>query len=142
MKRKRKNHVDRRADKRPKLEPTASPNLTWPLLRQYYPEVSTLRTYLAGRLSKSKKRRRRLLRYGLDGNDRESNTTLVALLDETIVGSFIEEGKKDFETFEHDLTIFTQHLSGSTAVISPTQGALIQSEVGTILSLYTTESHS
>ena len=135
MKRKRKSHRDQRVAKRQKTKSDVNEEATWPLLRQYYPEVLTLRHYLVSRLSKSKKRRRILLHYGL-GDDQVSeanvDASVVALLDTTIVGDFKPGKRNDIGTIDNDITVFTQALSDSPAPVSPTQGVLKQPEVGSI----------
>lgn len=132
MKRKRAAKHDQRAAKIPKLGRSDDLHPTATLLRQYYPQLVTLRQYLASKLST--KRRRRLLQYG--GAGQGSNCECVAdvtrLLDSVLVGTFNEVGAVDIDGVDRDITIFTQQLSGSTAnEISTTQGALKQSEVGT-----------
>ncbi|KAK5122386.1 hypothetical protein LTR85_003970 [Meristemomyces frigidus] len=132
MKRKRKSSSAGEANKKPKLDRAASSEATLPLLRQYYPQVLTLRHYFATRLSKaSKKRRRRVLQYGLSqqGNAHESvDPAVTRLLDTTIVCTFNQLNVTDLESIDTDITVFTQQLSDSTTTISPTQGALKQSE--------------
>lgn len=133
MKRKRKNHRDQRVDKRQKVDHHVNGQPTWALLRYYYPKVLTLRYYLVSTLSKSKKRQRKVLHYGLD-SDRsattDSDATVAKLLDSTVIGSPNQTEVPDLESIDKDITLFTQQLSESTATISPTQGALKQSEVG------------
>ena len=94
----------------------------------------TLRDYLVSKLSKSsKKRQRKLLRYGRNctgGVEANSDASVAQLLDSTVVGSFNHAEIRDVESIDKDITIFTQQLSESDATISPTQGALQQSEVG------------
>ena len=131
---KRKRRGDHRVEKRQKIIENVSGHPTKPLLLQYYPEVLTLRQYLVSRLARSsKKRQRKLLQYGID-RDRNVHTvadsSVVKLLDTTIVGTFKHSEINNVESIEKDITIFTQQLSGSTATITPTQGAFKQSEVG------------
>ena len=129
MKRKRKPHAEVRANKRHKAKYINS-FPTKPLLLQYYPHVLTLRHYLASKLSKSsKKRQKRLLHYG---NANDADQRLVTLLDKTIIGSFGGAELVEAVSIDKDLTVFTQQLSESSATITPTQGALEQSEVGSI----------
>lgn len=134
MKRKRKHHGDPRSAKKAKIDAQGQGKPTWPLLRYYYPNVSTLRQYLAARLSKtSRKRARALLCYGASNKRDDGNSVdedLVQLLDETVVGSFNSTETIDLDAIGKDITVFTQQLSDSTTTISPTQGALKQSEVG------------
>ena len=134
MKRKRKSHRDERAAKRRKADHTLNERPTWPLLRQYYSEVLTLRQYLVSELSiSSKKRRRKVAHYGLDapeGLETGTDVSVVRLLDSVVVGTFNRTGIRDVDTIDKDITIFTQQLSDSNATVSATQGALKQSEVG------------
>src|ERR1700743_3245837 len=134
MKRKRKSHRDGRAAKRQKTESATEEGPTWPLLRQYYPEVLTFRQYLASKsCNVPKKCRKRLLQYGIndDGGFSESfDPAVVRLLDDTVVGRFKQaETVERNEAIEKDLAVFTQQVSESSATITPTQGALKQSEV-------------
>lgn len=134
MKRKRKSHREQREAKRKQTADHAtSDRPTWPLLRYYYPVVSTLRQYLASRLSQtSKKRCRGLLRYGTSRNgdlDGEVDQALLKLLDGTVVGSSHLSKVNDGDDIEKDLTVFTQQVSDLSITISSTQGALKQSEV-------------
>lgn len=133
MKRKRGPRADHHASKRAKVDPQSQDQPTWPLLRCYYPNVSTLRQYLASKLAKTSKKRSRVLsRYGrdtLDGVDGSADAALSRLLDKTVVGSFAAAQSVDLDAIEKDISVFTQQLSDSTTSISPTQGALKQSEV-------------
>ncbi|KAK3699518.1 Telomerase reverse transcriptase [Vermiconidia calcicola] len=133
MKRKRKCHRESRVNKRQKVDDVAEDRPAWPLLRQHYPSVLTLRRYLASSSSNlSKRRRKKILRYGLEdkrGEDAEDDTSLVQLLDGTVVGTFERSEVKDCVSIEKDITIFTQQLSESPSTISPTQGALKQNEI-------------
>jgi telomerase reverse transcriptase len=136
MKRKRSGRLEEHAAKRTKLDKDSELHPTAPLLRQYYPQVVTLRHYLASRLSNfSKKRRKKLLQYG--SSDRNEHGAAVAeLLDSTLVGTFNRVNAEEFEleTIEKDISAFTQQLTESANEISLTQGALKQSEVGVVLS--------
>lgn len=140
MKRKRRSHADQRQAKKAKLEDTRPQDRpTWPLLRYYYPQVSSLRTYLAAKLSNTSKRRCRiLLRYGRVGatDNSASDDALVHLLDNTVVGSFKTSAALDLNAIERDITVYTQQLSNPTTTIGPTQGALEQSEVGVVQFLF------
>lgn len=134
MKRKSKPQRVERAEKRRKSEsqPTSQP--TWPLLRHYYPKLLTLRQYLVWSLSKSKKRQRNLLHYGLN-NGKDASTSVdasvVELLDSVVVGTPHEAETLDPESIDKDITLFTQQVSDSSiGTITPTQGALKQTEVG------------
>lgn len=138
MKRKRKPKHDHEVSKRRKVDSGAVDQSTWPLLRQYYPKVLTLRQHLASRLSKtSKKRQRKLSHYGVTQDPGDVDESLVNLLDHTIIGTFNHIEIADVDAIDRDITVFTQQLSESTATISPTQSAFKQSEVGqkTILPL-------
>lgn len=145
MKRKRKPHAERRARKRQKTVQHVNNFPTKQLLLQYYPQVVSLRHYLASKLSlSSKKRQKRLLHYGQLSDTEDS---LAKLLDTTIVGSFHGAKLAETTSIEKDITLFTQQLSESTATITPTQGAFNQSEVGSIFDaltviLYPLLSHS
>lgn len=135
MKRKRRATRDERAEKRRKLDDAIENQPSWPLLRCYYPRVVTLRQYLAAKLSKSKKRQRKLLAYGLDDNAESlngSNKALVELLDTTIVGAADHiKTNHACESIDKDITLFTQltqQLSGCTSTVSPSQGIFKQNE--------------
>lgn len=135
MKRKRKITRDARVDKRQKTDAPLNSQPTWPLLRHYYPEVTTLRHYLVLKLSGSKKRQRNLLHYGR--SNRVSSSTVhdqavTKLLDEIVIGTAEKLESIDAESLEEDITIFTQQLSRSECTISPTQGSLSQAEVGRV----------
>jgi hypothetical protein len=101
------------------------------LLKQHYATVSTLRQYLAARLGKTSKRRRRdLLHYGRDSPAiTEFDSDLVSLLDNVTVGTVRHDDDIE-DAIDKDITIFTQQVAESTADITPTQGALKQTEVG------------
>ncbi|KAI7549848.1 hypothetical protein KC317_g14455 [Hortaea werneckii] len=94
MKRKRKTTAEC-VKKQPKLaHHVDAAAATLPLLQHYYPEVLSLRRYLASRgHGTSRKRRRKILQYGsTDGNtdgmvnDRQVDLALVHLLDTTLIG--------------------------------------------------------
>ncbi|KAK4951839.1 Telomerase reverse transcriptase [Elasticomyces elasticus] len=128
MKRKRRAPRLETAVKRSKIEANVLPP-TAALLRQYYPHVSSLRAYLAARLAKgSKQRSRELLRYGNSTHGADVDTAVVRLLDQTIVGSFDQCSPGDYESIDHDITLFTQQLTEGTDLLGPTQGAFKQSE--------------
>ncbi|KAK4546134.1 hypothetical protein LTR36_002271 [Oleoguttula mirabilis] len=134
MKRKRKCSSAADANKKLKLDHADTSGATLPLLRQYYPRVLTLRHYFLTRLSKaSKKRRRRVLHYGLQQQgpgEVSVDPAVTRLLDATIVGTFNQVDVSDLESIDRDITVFTQQVSDdSTTTISPTQGALKQSEI-------------
>jgi telomerase reverse transcriptase len=134
MKRKRKTRRGSGVEKRQKLDTPASDPAAWPLLRQYYPEVITLRQYLASKQTKlSKRRRRAILHYGEDDKDGQVlDEQVLSLLDHTAVGAFKDVRMTSAEDIDKDITIFTQQVS-TASTITPTQGALKQSEVGTKL---------
>ncbi|KAK5692774.1 Telomerase reverse transcriptase [Elasticomyces elasticus] len=128
MKRKRRAPRVETPVKRSKIEVDVLPPTT-ALLRQYYPHVSTLRAYLAARLAKgSKQRSRELLRYGNNAHRAVADIAVVRLLDRTVVGSFDQCSPVDYESIDHDITLFTQQFTEGTDVIGPTQGAFKQSE--------------
>ena len=133
MKRKRSTQRVNGVNKRQKVDIGTKDPPAWPLLRQYYPQVVTLRQYLASRLAKgSKKRKRELLRYEEAGDDsKQYDSEVSSLLDNTAVGTFNHVESACSQDLDHDITIFTQQV-GSTSSTSPTQGALKQSEVGWI----------
>jgi hypothetical protein len=132
MKRKRKTQRDSRVNKRQKVDSAQTGPPTWPLLRQYYPKVLTLRHFLVASLKTASKRRRRdLLNYGNKTNDHCYDSEVVAILDRTVVGTFDNTTNGAQEDLNKDITIFTQQLSEhSLSTISPTQGAFKQAEVG------------
>lgn len=132
MKRKRRALRVEEASKRPKLDCKGADQPDWGLLKQYYTTVSTLRHYLAARLTKvSKRRRRELLQYGRrqDG-DAAGTDHLSVLLDTIVVGAFKDDHPIDAVDIDKDITVFTQQVADASADITPTQGALKQSEVG------------
>ncbi|KAI6887672.1 hypothetical protein KC360_g3080 [Hortaea werneckii] len=133
MKRKRKTTAEC-AKKHPKLAQhvgAAAPTL--PLLRHYYPEVLSLRQYLAARgHGTSRKRRRKILQYGnSDGliDHCQANVSLVHLLDTALVGIPKAVRPIAVEDVDRDITVFTQQVNDSTTSISATQGALKQGEI-------------
>lgn len=133
MKRKRKTERVHRDNKRQKSSHGCKEPPAWALLRQYYPEVLTLRRHLASKLtSTSKNRRKRLLQYGLDnGSGSEFDADLSRLLDGIAVGTFDHAHQNDGNAdLDKDISVFTQQVSESLASIGPTQGALKQNEVG------------
>lgn len=131
MKRKREDHSDDRATKRQKNVGQSKEPPTWPLLRQYYPQLTTLRLYLASKLSG--KRRKKVLQYGLKAPNEshsEGEIGVTSLLDDTVVGSFQHQATTNVDLFDKDLTVFTQKLSNSTAATTSSPNRLNQSEVG------------
>lgn len=133
MKRKRKDSRDLGAVKRQKTADVTNDPPTWPLLRQYYPQVLTLRQYLASKLSKQ--RRKKVLHYGpIAGSTSNADTSLplAHLLDSIAVGAFNHTEDSDIECIDNDITVFTQQLSESSVTTTPTQGALQQFEVGPV----------
>ena len=139
MKRKRKSAplATAVAAKKAKIDHNENPPATTPLLQQFYSQVLTLRQYLVARLSKdSKKRRRKVLQYGVGQDGYSGDLTeqaVVRLLDTTLVGVLIDISVTDVTTVDQDISVFTQQVSDSTAFMSPTQGSLKQSEVGLLL---------
>lgn len=127
MKRKRSSRDAIRANKRLKPDDGTTERPSFPLLRKYYPEVVTLRQYLASRLPK--KRRKRLQNYARDG-DQGADAAVQSLLDTTIVGTFQRVNIEDSSFAEDDLSTFTQQLTHSDSSINLTPGELKQSEVG------------
>ena len=128
MKRKRKTPRNAGAEKRQKLS-----NDGKELLLQYYPKVQTLRQYLASRLSRtSKNRRKRVLQYGRDStNDTDWDASIREVLDSVVVGTSQHALQSTNEDdIEKDISIFTQQVSESMSSVGPTQGALKQNEVG------------
>lgn len=133
MKRKRKTTANC-ANKQPKLaHHVGAATATLPLLRHYYPEVLSLRQYLASRgHGTSRKRRRNILQYGnTDGlaNHCQVDLALVHLLDTTLIGLPKVVRPVAVEDVDRDITIFTQQINDSTTSINATQGALKQEEV-------------
>lgn len=118
--------------KRNRPEPDQGQTPDRALLRQYYASVSTLRHYLASRLTKASHRRRReILRYGRAGAGIEDhNEDLASLLDNTTVGTSSHGDPCPDVDLDKDIMIFTQQVANSTVDITPTQGAHKQSEVG------------
>lgn len=106
-----------------------------PLLQQYYHEVRSLRNYLVSRLPKSsKKRRRRLLHYGLQSAQDESilvDDATARLLDEIQVGTSRNVGnREELEQLDEEISVFTQQVSETDISVSPRTRQLRQSEVG------------
>lgn len=105
-----------------------------PLLSQYYQEVHSLRTYLVSRLPKSsKKRRRRLLHYGLQPVNDDSiivEQSVVELLDSILVGTSKHVSTQELDQLDQDISVFTQQVSETDISVSPSAGHLRQSEVG------------
>ncbi|KAI7488359.1 hypothetical protein KC351_g2021, partial [Hortaea werneckii] len=133
MKRKRKT-THECAKKHPKLAHHVGPAApTLPLLRHYYPEVLSLRQYLAsGGHGTSRKRRRKILQYGnTDGvvDHCQADASIVHLLDTTLIGIPKVVRPVAVEDVDKDITIFTQQVNNSTTSISATQGALKQGEI-------------
>ncbi|TKA26334.1 hypothetical protein B0A50_05113 [Salinomyces thailandicus] len=134
MKRKRK-HGAEQPSKRPKRDlDMGAMAATLPLLRQYYPQVLTLRQHLASEGSKtSRKRRRKILQHGLsigkEASQRHVDEGLRRLLDTTLVGAFDRVNAVSLESIDKDISVFTQQVNDSTTTISPTQGALRQTEI-------------
>ena len=105
-----------------------------PLLQQYYHEVYSLRNYLVSRLPKSsKKRRRRLLHYGLQSAHDESilvDNGIMQLLDSIQVGTLKNVGNRGgLGQLDEEISVFTQQVSETDISISPRTRQLKQSEV-------------
>jgi hypothetical protein len=135
MKRKRKSNNARGPTKRQRTAGDQQPPVT-PLLEQYYDGVHSLRTYLASRLPKTaKKRRRRLLRYGLQPAQDESvlvEQSVVEILDSILVGTAKSVPLQDLDQLDADLSAWTQEVSETDISISPSACRLRQSEVGSM----------
>jgi telomerase reverse transcriptase len=133
MKRKRKSSNARGSTKRQRTAGDQQPPIT-PLLEQYYDGVHSLRTYLVSRLPKTaKKRRRRLIRYGLQPAQDESilvERSVVELLDSILVGTGKNIPLQDLDQLDADLSAWTQQVSETDISVSPSTGRLRQSEVG------------
>lgn len=133
MKRKRKSHTKDSSAKRQRIGGNGRPAVV-PLLEQYYHEVHSLRTYLVSRLPKSsKKRRRRLLHYGIQPVQDESILlvdSVTQLLDTILVGTAKHIPTKELEQLDHDISVFTKQVSESDVSITPNAGHLKQCEVG------------
>lgn len=133
MKRKRKSHSADGSAKRQRCDGNRQPPIV-PLLEQYHHEVHSLRTYLVSRLPKSaKKRRRRLLHYGVQPLQDETvlvNDRTAQLLDTTLVGTSKHISTKELEQFDQDISLFTQQVTESDISLTPSAGHLKQSEVG------------
>lgn len=133
MKRKRKITVECPKKQLKLAHHAGAATATLPLLRHYYPEVLSLRQYLASRgHGTSRKRRRKIVQYGkTDGvfNRCPTDLALVHLLDTTLIGVPKVVRPVVVEDVDRDITIFTQQVNDSTASISATQGALKQEEV-------------
>ncbi|KAM0721837.1 hypothetical protein Q7P37_002762 [Cladosporium fusiforme] len=104
-----------------------------PLLNQYYQEVHSLRTYLVSRLPKSsKKRRRRLLHYGLQPVNDDSiivEQGVVELLDSILVGTSKHVSVQELDQLDQDISVFTQQVSETDISVTPSAGHLRQSEI-------------
>lgn len=132
-KRKQKSHNASASGKRQRTGDNKQPSVV-PLLQQHYHEVHSLRTYLVSRLPKSsKKRRRRLLHYGLQPAQDESilvDDDTVQLLDRIQVGASSPIDKRELEQLDQEISVFTQQVSESDISVSPNARQLRQSEVG------------
>lgn len=138
MKRRRPYRDVSRSDKRQRVGDNSTPKAafhpTVPLLDQYYQEVRSLRVYLASRLPKSsKKRRRRLLRYGLQSQpaaEPKDDLAVAELLDRILVGTARHLPDLDLDVIEQDISVFTQQVSETDITLTPSSRHLKQSEVG------------
>ncbi|USW57953.1 Putative telomerase ribonucleoprotein complex - RNA-binding protein [Septoria linicola] len=126
MKRKRTSRTAQSSNKKRKTDEALVRRPQHALLHKYYPEVVTLRQYLASRLPK--KRRRRLQQYGQDA-DQEHDLRLACLLDQTLVGVFHHIQIDDNSFADDDITLFTQQVSECDAAPSLTPGRLKQPEI-------------
>lgn len=134
MKRKRRSNSTRDSKRQRTDEGHAAQHPIVPLLQEYYQEVHSLRTYLVSRLPKSsKKRRRRLLHYGLQVGHDDSiavEHSVVELLDSILVGTSKRVPTQEANQLDEDISVFTQQVSESDVSISPSAGHLRQAEVG------------
>ncbi|PIA90296.1 Telomerase reverse transcriptase [Cercospora beticola] len=126
MKRKRPSRTAQRANKKQKLLAQLTERPSHALLEQYYPQVVTLRQYLASRLPK--KRRRKLQHYGRDATAKD-DSPLLDLLDTTLVGSFKHVQVDDSSFVDDDISLFTQQISENGTAPSLTPGKLKQPEI-------------
>lgn len=81
----------------------------------------------------AKKRRRRLLRYGLQPMQDDSvlvEDSVAHLLDTILVGSATGVCVQDLEQLDQDMSVFTQQVTETDVSISPSAGRWRQSEVG------------
>ena len=133
-KRKRQSRDAKASAKRQRTGDTKQSPIV-PLLQQYYHEVHSLRNYLVSRLPKSsKKRRRRLLHYGLQSAHDESilvDDETVQLLDKIQVGTAKHVGnREELEQLDEEISVFTQQVSEIDISVTPHARQLRQSEVG------------
>lgn len=127
MKRKRPNRAEAAAKKKQKIHAQLNERPSHALLKKYYPELVTLRQYLASRLPK--KRRRRLQQYGRDAVSDCGCSGVVSLLDSTLIGCFKHVQVDDSSFLDDDISLFTQQVSESDAAASVTPGKFKQTEV-------------
>lgn len=130
MKRKRQSRTCQRENKRIKQDDAHRERPTQPLLRNYYPEVVTLRQYLVSRLVNSSKRtRRRLQQYGRD--EAQADARVSNLLDTTIVGAFerVRFPTEESPSIEHEITLFSQHVASCGTNVTLTHGEFKQAQV-------------
>lgn len=116
--------------------PNAGCHPAVPLLEQYYHEVHSLRVYLASRLPKSSKKRRRiLLQYGsqqfsaADADPRD-DLEVAELLDGILVGTAKHVPIVELDDIDNDILVFTQQVSETDITLTPGTRHLKQSEVG------------
>ena len=125
MKRKRKSHSGlARNVKRVKVEhapPQTTSKVDHPVLRSFYANISTLRTYLLSQLPPASRNRRRALnKIGIKREsskpetDLEHHQRLGELLDGTLVAVREPFDRRDDESRLKDLQHFSQQLSAST----------------------------
>lgn len=137
MKRKRNARDREPSVKRQKVE--LDPRSPVEVLKQYYPRVTTLRTYLASRLPKSARKRRKKLLYCASEHPQDASTcadpALAELLDTMIVGSFEPGSLRHHGDIDKDISVFTQQLSDTSTATTLTQGTPKQAEVSDQTSL-------
>jgi len=124
----KKLRVNTDSEARPGFHPVG------PLLSQYYQVVHSLRIYLASRLPKSsKKRRRRLLQYGSQchlASQSVDDPAVAELLDAILVGTAKHVQVAELEDIDRDISVFTQQVSETDIILTPGTRHLKQSEVG------------
>ena len=135
MKRKRGKQADSGCrHKRSRIAEECGPHITAnPVLRLYYPKVSTLRDHLASKLAKASKSRRRILANCGRSGEADDESGIGKLLDSILVGTFVaqhEDHDRSLPSQDQEFSIFSQQLSESTERSTASGSALSQSEVG------------
>jgi telomerase reverse transcriptase len=133
MKRKRQSRAQQRENKRVKQDGTQRERPSQPLLRNYYPEVVTLRQYLVSKLVKpSKRTRRRILQNGRDGSEADERVT--RLLDTTVIGAFesVHIPSEEAQSIENEIKLFSQQIASDRSSVSLTPNEFKQAQVRTI----------